>query len=241
LKPIQIISHVACEQPGYLCEYLNRQGIPFENISIERGDTVPTLTDDISGIALLGSPFSVNDPYPWIADEIALIRHAAQQDAPVLGICFGGQLISKALGGTVRPSTSMQIGWDNVRMTQQGENLFGKTDMPDSFEAFEWHGEAFSLPPGSKLLFSGDCIKNQGFLLRNCLALQFHLEITDTMIHEWMNRYAHCLDNSSGCIQSRDQLLGNIGERLVGQRRVADKIFAWWLDRVHEYSAGLQE
>ena len=98
MKPIRVFSHVACEHPGYLCEHLDKRGICYEKIYIGRGEPIPKQIDDVSGLVFMGAPVSVNDPLPWIAEELALIRLASQAGIPILGICFGGQLISKALG-----------------------------------------------------------------------------------------------------------------------------------------------
>lgn len=233
MKPILIVSHIRCEQPGYLCDFLDKRGIRYEKIHVEQGERLPANIDAVSGLALLGAPISVNDPLPWIADEIALIRSACASNLPVLGICFGGQLIAKALGGQVCAAESMQIGWHPVMPTDAALAQFG--ELPDRFEAFEWHGDTFSLPEGARALFTGECIRNQGFIHGNCLALQFHPEITAAMIHEWLERYAHCLEAETGCIQSRGQVLAEMDGRLTRQRRVADKLFDWWLGKVRKH------
>jgi len=235
LKPIRIFSHTTCEHPGYLCEYLEKRGISYEKIHISWGELISQRIDDVSGLVFLGSPVSVNDTLPWIAEEIALIKLASQTPIPVLGICFGGQLISKALGGEVNAAPSMQIGWHRIRLSQHAKNLFTTRSLLNSFYAFEWHGDGFSLPDSSLPLFIGDCIKNQGFLYNNCLALQFHPEITKSMVHDWLEQYTDCLKKPGECIQSKEQILDNIDECLARQRIVANAIFDWWLERVLLY------
>ena len=232
MKPIRIFSHVTCEHPGYLCEYLDKRGICYEKIFINLGKPVPKRIDDVSGLVFLGSPASVNDPFSWIAEEVALIRFASQARIPILGICFGGQLISKAFGGKVKSTPMMQIGWHRIRLNEHAKELFASNDLLDGFYAFEWHGDSFSLPDGALPLFSGGCIKNQGFLYKNCLALQFHPEITKSMVHEWLDQYAHCLKKPSVCIQDQEQILKNIDEYFVKQRIVVNRIFNWWLEQV---------
>ena len=132
----------------------------------------------MSGLVFLGSPVSVNDPLPWIDEELALIRLAFQAGVPILGICFGGQLISKALGGEVHSAPTMQIGWHRTTLSEHAKELFRSRGVLDGFYAFEWHGDTFSLPQGVLPQFNGGCIRNHGFLYKNCMALQFHPEIT---------------------------------------------------------------
>jgi GMP synthase-like glutamine amidotransferase len=235
MNPILIISHIACEHPGYLCEYLDKQGITYINHLHEDGTRLPAQVADYAGLILLGSPVSVNDSLQWINDELKLINSFLAEGIPILGICFGAQLMAKALGGEVYPAPSMQIGWHPIRSTKRTMSIFGDIPFKDTFHAFEWHGDTFSLPNGSIPLFTGECIKNQGFLYKNCIALQFHPEITETMVHEWLNRYKHCLNKSSMCIQNRAKVLKNMSENLASQRLIADKLFGWWFDKVYEH------
>lgn len=95
---------------GYLEAYLDQRHIPYEMVYISREESVPPGLQEFSGLIFLGSSHSVNAGHAWIEDEIDLIRRAAQADVPVLGICFGGQLISKALGGGHQTS-SRYAGW----------------------------------------------------------------------------------------------------------------------------------
>ena len=236
LKPILIFSHVACEHPGYLCEYLERLNTCYEKRYIEQVEPILERIDDVSGLVFLGSPVSVNDPLPWIAQELELIRLAFKAGVPILGICFGGQLISKALGGEVKSAPMMQIGWHHTTLSEHAMELFESSgDLLDSFYAFEWHGDTFSLPRGALPLFNGDCIKNQGFLCKNCLALQFHPEVTKAMVYEWLDEYADCLKKPNECTQDKEQILAGLNERLTQQRTVADRVFNWWLEQVHLY------
>ena len=86
-------------------------------------------------------------------------------------------------------------------------------------------------------LFTGDCIRNQGFVFKNSLAFQFHPEITETMVHEWFERYASCLKEANECIQSKAQILENIDEHLARQQTMANLVFDWWLEQVFLYQA----
>ncbi len=149
--------------------------------------------------------------------------------------CLGGQLISKALGGEVNSAPEMQIGWHHTTLSVNAKKLFKSRDILDDFYAFEWHGDEFSLPVGALPLFNGDRIKNQGFLYKNCLALQFHPEITKSMVSDWFEKYADCFKNTGECIQSKEQILENIDAYLAQQHTIANAIFNWWIDQVYLY------
>ena len=101
MKPIAIFRHASQEGPGYLAEFLDEREIPWQLIAIDAGAAVPSGVDAFAGLVFMGGPMSVNDDLPWIPPVLALIRDAVAGDIPVLGHCLGGQLISRALGGTV--------------------------------------------------------------------------------------------------------------------------------------------
>jgi len=181
MKPIRIFQHESCGGLGYLEPFLGERGIAHEVVHIGMGEAVPADIENISGLIFLGSPDSVNDEHAWIADELALIRKAAEVGLPVLGICFGGQLVSKTLGGDVTRANAMQAGWFDVKATEQAKAILGKS-LPDSFEVFEWHDDVFSLPEGATPLFYGDCVKHQGFLHGSCLAIHFTRSLRATKL-----------------------------------------------------------
>jgi len=137
MKPIWIISHAACEHPGYLCQYLDQRNIQYKIAQTEHGQTIPEQVENVAGLVFLGSPVSINDSLNWMSDEVALIKLAIEVDVPVLGICFGAQLIAKALNGEVCLAPSMQIGWHPVTLSQQGKAIFGNVDFPAYFTPFE--------------------------------------------------------------------------------------------------------
>jgi GMP synthase (glutamine-hydrolysing) len=233
MKPLQVFQHDACGGMGYLGTYLDQWHIPYETIRINQGEPISSSTQAISGLIFLGSTHSVNGGYAWIEDEIALIRRAVQASVPVMGICFGGQLISKALGGTISQAPGMQVGWYQLDTTPEAVKLIGP-QLPSSFEVFEWHEDTFSIPAGGIPLFYGDCIKNQGFAHGQCLALQFHLEITQNKIQDCLTHYSDGLKNNSACVQNSEEMLKGLADRLNQLHAVADTLFGWWLSAVEK-------
>lgn len=231
MNPPRIFQHDACGGMGYLGTFLDQRAIPYEMVYISRGESVPPGLQDVSGLVFLGSTHSVNDGHAWIDEEIALIRRASQVDVPVLGLCFGGQLISKALGGVISQAPGMQIGWHRIEVTPEVAALTGAM-LLSSFEVFEWHEDTFTIPLGGIPLFYGDCVKNQGFVHGQCLALQFHLEITQGKIQDCLAHDTDSLNNSSACVQNLDKMLEGLTERINQLHKVADTLFDWWLGGV---------
>ena len=129
---------------------------------------------------------SVNDEdeFPWLIQEKELIRRSVETGQKVLGICLGAQLIASAYGAKVFRSVN-ETGW---RILNRENDVLGIFSLfPNQFPVFQLHGETFEIPEGGQLLAYGNEVRNQAFSCRNALGLQFHLELTGKIIHEWSN------------------------------------------------------
>src|SRR5258706_9235273 len=185
MKPVAIFRSARTEGPGYFATYLERHSIPWKLVPLDEGQPVPRDARRFSGLAFMGGPMSVNDELPWIASVLELIRDAVRKDVPVLGHCLGGQLMSKAFGGTVGRNPVKEIGWGEVRVA---DNAVARAWLGElqGFLSFHWHGETFSIPPGAtRILESAHCA-NQAFALGVHLGLQCHVEMTEELIKAWV-------------------------------------------------------
>jgi GMP synthase-like glutamine amidotransferase len=132
-------------------------------------------------VAFYGAPWSVYDSATigtWIGDEIAFTRSAMSLGVPVLGICFGGQMLAAAVGGSVSLAPAPEIGWISV-----------STSAPDLVEAgpwFAWHFDRFSLPAGVREL-ARTSLASQAFSVGRVLGLQFHPEVTVDVLESWLS------------------------------------------------------
>lgn len=230
MKPVAIFRHIATEGPGYFSEFLDERGILWQLIRVDEGDAVPKNAGKFSGLVFMGGPMSVNDDLPWIPPLLELIRDAVARDIPVLGHCLGGQLVSKALGSVVTRNPTREIGWGeaNVSGSNEARAWFGDTQ---SFEAFHWHGETFSLPQGAALLLSSAHCATQAYALGKHLALQCHVEMTEQMIREWCEVGARELAANAGnpAVQSGSAMLDQMADKLPQLHAVARKLYQRWV------------
>lgn len=229
MKPIWIFRHLACEGPGYLTTFLEQHHRPYRLIAIDEGEEVPGAIEACSGLVFMGGPMSVNDDLPWIAQELDLIRQARMAHLPVLGHCLGGQLIAKALGGTVRANAVKEIGWHEVRKTDHPAARAYLKDLPETFLGFHWHGETFTLPEQATPLFRSRWCENQGFVIGNMLALQFHVEMTQEMVRAWAEVHAHELAVPSPSIQAPEDLLRNLERNVAELQQAAAHLYRNWI------------
>jgi GMP synthase-like glutamine amidotransferase len=230
MKPVAIFRHSQTEGPGYFATYLDCAGLPWNLIKIDQGEAVPPDASACAGLVFMGGPMSVNDDLPWIAPVLRLIQDAVARDVPVLGHCLGGQLMSKALGGTVARAPTKEIGWGEVQIVDpaSGQRWFGERG---AFVAFQWHGETFSLPPGATHLLANQWCANQAFALGKHVAFQCHIEMNEPLVRSWCETGAREINRSrSPAVQPLDAILTDLDVKCRALHDVADSVYARWVD-----------
>ncbi len=206
---VLIIRHVEVEGPGLIEDCLRKDNIPYQILDLEFNPRFPKL-DGFTHIILLGGPMNVyeEDRYPFLKNEDLFIKEAIQRGKRILGVCLGAQLIAKALGAKVYKAPVKEIGWYDMTLTEEGakDPLF--SFFPKSFPAFQWHGDTFDLPSAGKLMATSSPVRNQAFRYgENAYGLQFHLEIIETMIQEWMNEYEKEFGEAEHPHFSKDEIM----------------------------------
>ncbi|MEE9552105.1 MAG: type 1 glutamine amidotransferase [Gammaproteobacteria bacterium] len=230
MKPVLIFRHIACEGPGYLANILSSRNIPFNVILVDEGDQIPDSLDNVAGLVFMGGPMSVNDPLTWIDTELKLIQNAHEKGIPMLGHCLGGQLISKALGGPVGPNPVQEIGWFPVSRCESCLAPHWLDGLPESFNVFHLHGDVFSIPQGASLLLKSQYCQHQAFVIGNTLALQFHLEVTEDLLLEWIDVYRNDIEHPSESVQSAEQIMDNLQNKISEVHQYAEILYNHWLN-----------
>jgi GMP synthase-like glutamine amidotransferase len=234
MRPIAIFRHAPTEGPGHFATFLDARRLPWRLIRVDAGDAVPDDAAAFAGLAFMGGPMSVNDDLPWIPPALALIRGAVARGIPVLGHCLGGQLMARALGGAVTRNPVKEIGWGRVRPVDDPAARAWLGDQGE-FDAFHWHGETFSLPPGARRVLASDHCANQAFVQDDRhLAMQCHVEMTEAMIREWCAVGAEEIAAAdSPAVQTVERILADTPARLAPMTAVAERLYQRWI-------AGLQ-
>jgi len=140
---------------------------------------------DYDVVVPMGAPWSVYDDDAvgtWVKDEIEFVREAHDAHIPVLGICFGGQAMSVALGGGVTRATGWEIGWAPV--------VTARPELVPPGPWFQFHKDAMVLPPGAVEIACSTASSpvqcSQAWMLGRTLAVQFHPELTAEVLELWL-------------------------------------------------------
>jgi GMP synthase-like glutamine amidotransferase len=215
-----VVQHEQPTPGGLILDWLEERGaevdlhrIDLEDRRIETGD------HDV--IVSLGSEFpAFDDTIDWIPREMDLLRRASEDDVPVLGICFGGQLLARTLGARCWRSERSEIGWLPVRSSDP--------DLVPEGPWFQWHFDTFEPPEGSTLVAENDA-GPQAYTVGRSLGTQFHPEVTPEIMDEWVRVYRHELDAEG---VDPDRLLEETHERWGKSRASSWKLLDGWLDKV---------
>ena len=188
-----VLQHYWCETPGIFLDVLRERNILTVTICGANGNAYPSDLSAYSGVIVMGGPMGVHEEeqYPWLHHEDALLKEAIQRDMPTLGICLGSQLLAKAAGAEVKPGGRKEIGWYSLSLSAAALHDPLWQSFPQTFEAFEWHGDIFSLPPRAVSLASSALYPHQAFRVgQRVYGVLFHLEVTAEMIQTWLQAFA---------------------------------------------------
>jgi len=190
MKTALTIRHVAFEDVGTLESALLKTGfeLQFREAGLHDLSAIDPLAPDL--LIVLGGPIGVYEQaeYPFLTDEIALLRRRLEADLPILGICLGAQLLAASLGARVYPGTKgKEIGWGKLFPGARAQEYpFMSSLLDESVEVLHWHGDTFELPNGAAHLAASDRYVNQAFAWgRGALGLQFHPEVTAEGLERW--------------------------------------------------------
>src|SRR5829696_4975053 len=141
MKPALIRQHLDSAPPGTLGTWLEARGIPYEIDCSWLGGPLPD-PEGYAFVASLGHDRGANEMHvPAVAAERELLALAVARGVPVLGLCYGGQVLAAVLGAQVEPSPVPELGWREI-----------ETDDPHRIPPgpwLEWHYDRFRTPPGA--------------------------------------------------------------------------------------------
>jgi len=238
LKPVAIFRYSATEGPGHFATFLSEHGLPWTLVRLDENEPVPASCDEFSGLGFLGGPMSANDEFHWTQPVLDLMRRAVDEKVPVIGHCLGGQMLARALGGTVTRNPVKEIGWVSVRSEDNDVAREWLGPHLKRFTTFQWHEDTFSLPPGATRILTGDHCPNQAYVVDDRhLGMQCHVEVTSEIVETWCRIGITDIDQNVGlspAVQDALTIRTLIPERLPENTATASKLYRRWIRNLRD-------
>ena len=206
MRILHVLQHLEREGPGLLRVIAEERGFITKIYRIDLGDKLP-LAKKNDLILIMGGPMGLEDissgKFPWMKDEVNLIRKSIKANIGILGVCLGAQLLAYATGGKVekllggKPLKLMpEVGWSKIVVNKGSkynqilkEPLFG----------LHWHSDRIILPANAELIASSKRCKEQLFKISDySFGIQFHIEYEDKMIKKWIKEDYKFINQSLG-------------------------------------------
>jgi GMP synthase (glutamine-hydrolysing) len=226
MKPLLCIRQQTNVPLGIIEGVLNEENVDWRYADGWTGSDLPDLTE-VSGLIVLGGTMNADQvaEFPHLEQVKGVMREAVATGKPLLGICLGVQLLSRALGGDVYAAPVKETGFLEVEAV-------GKDPLLDPFaphsRVFQFHEDTCSLPPAAELLYTSQDVPVQAFKAgERAYGVQFHFEVTTTEISSWCDATPD-LETAWGT--SKQELLSQADQHLEQQQRTGREVARRFID-----------
>ena len=195
---VTVLHHLESPFLGHAGRALEAAGVATDERDLLGGDRLPG-PSEVDGILSLGGEQSARelDRHPYLRTELELLRAAVAIDLPVLGVCLGGQLLAKALGGDVRRMPRRMVGWERLRPLAAAREDALFAGLPAATSALHWNEDCFSLPPNAVELAAPAGPGCEAFRHgRSAWGIQFHPEVDAGVLETWYRLEAGWLEQA---------------------------------------------
>lgn len=219
-----VVTDASAREGGYVTERLAALG--SEIIGLDRDELPPYAElEDPALVLLLGSDRGAHEPR-WsdaVVAESALVRAALEDATPVMGICFGAQLMARALGGTSYRGDQPEVGWRRVETVDEVLCPVGPWA--------QFHRDVLTPPPRARVLGSSwagpQCFIDDSHGAR-VIAWQFHPEVTPETFARWVDEDAETVREADvDAAQVKRQTLANAARSRNAAHRLVDDALAY--------------
>ncbi len=237
MRSVWVVQHSPSETLGTIEDVLRDHRIGFDYIQTYAGASVPRQMGERAGLIVMGGPMGVYEEakYPFLRDEMRLLKSALALDRPVLGVCLGSQLLAAVLGAEVKKGEKKELGWHPVTLSTFAaqDSLFAS--VTPQFWPFHWHGDVFSLPHGAVALASSRQTPCQAFRYgKNAYGILFHLEVTEGQISQMLLDFGDELREAGG---EASDIVKQTPQHLSVLRKIAGDVFGGWASGLKKLEA----
>lgn len=188
-----------------------------------QGDRLPATPQGYDAAVILGGAQQAGDDlgFPAFVPMLDLLREFHQQSKPMLGLCLGGQLLSRAFGGTVRRNDEFEYGFLPIDITMEGQKDGLLGGLAPQQRIMQWHEDTFSLPENGTRLMTGPTCLNQAFRYgETTYGFQCHFEVSEELANTWIGKFGHIILKRFG-EEAGQQRLAQAREELARYGRSA--------------------
>jgi GMP synthase-like glutamine amidotransferase len=177
-----VVANSTDADAGYVGDRFVEHGFRLRTVLRDRAETPASVPPGVHTVILLGSEWSVHAPVDPVARDVEcrLARSAQSAGVPLLGLCYGAQIVAHAFGGHVSRSTQPEVGL--VTILSSDEELVPA----GPWSAF--HVDVID-PPADAHVIAHNGFGAQAFTLPGVLAVQFHPEVRPDKLADWASRF----------------------------------------------------
>jgi len=193
------------------------------------------LLDTVSGIVSLGAHAGVLDEpqHEWMQYERTIMERALEREIPLLGLCFGAQLLASVAGGDFRPSPVTEVGWTRVSMAPEARADPVFSVLEREIDAFHFHYDSYTLPQSVAVLGETDGIIQAFRVGRAAWATQFHLEVGLSQQLAWLTTYKRLFEKEGVVISEQ---ITKSHELWKSYREQAYRVGTAFASQVHDFA-----
>jgi len=194
-KRVLFIEHDSASPGGPVWRQFEKRGYEITRFNVVSKENYHTPNVNVTFpdyknfdvIVPMGSPWGVWEDERignWLLPEIAYFKEVHNAGIPILGICFGGQLMARVLGGSVAPGPRSELGWHVI--------ISDDTNLVDRGPWFQYHWDRWALPPKAKEI-ARTPVASQAFIQGRTMGLQFHPEVDSEVLSHWFTLNTSCI------------------------------------------------
>jgi GMP synthase-like glutamine amidotransferase len=173
-----VLQHELDLPVGSFGDWARARGFELEVLPAFGGWAVPELSPYAFVCSLGSHVHSFDDDVPWLARELELLGAAHGMRIPTLGICFGAQVLARALGAPTGPAPSVEVGWIEIEIVN------GAVVPPGPW--LFWHEDRFDVPEDGELVGRTN-VGPAAFRVDNSIGVQFHPEVNTSSLERMIS------------------------------------------------------